>query len=66
MAFRLIANTCEGGPCPRIWIDEETGDVIVQGYLTDKAPKPPPSGEGFLRIPPADWHKLISQVASGS
>jgi hypothetical protein len=66
MAFRLIANTCEGGPCPRFWQDVVTGDVTVQGYVTNEAPEAAPPGEGFLRIPAADWRTLISQVTAGS
>lgn len=63
MAYRLLAGTCSDGPCPTLYIDDSTGDVLVQGYETTAAPpKAVPTGEGVLHIPAADWQKLLAQL----
>lgn len=61
MAYRLLAGTCSNGPCPTFYVDDETGDVKVQGYLTDSHVAIP-DGEGILHIPAKDWRKLQSQL----
>jgi hypothetical protein len=66
MGFRLLANNCPDGPCPRFWVDDATGDVTVQGYLTDQAPEPLPEGEGFVRIPAGEWTRLVAQLPGSS
>lgn len=64
MTYRLLAWTCNDGPCPTLYIDDATGDVLVQGYLTtDKAPAEVPAGEGLLKIDAAAWQKLVAQIA---
>jgi hypothetical protein len=32
MAYRFLADTCPDGPCPKVHVDDLTGDVIAQGY----------------------------------
>ncbi len=62
MAFRIIADSCPDGPCPRFIEDDDTGDVHVEGYLTDTQPEALPAGEGFLRIPMAAWLDMRAQL----
>lgn len=61
--YRLLANSCDGGPCPTLYVDDLTGDVLVQGYVTtDAPPTAVPAGEDVLLIPAAAWQKLLSQL----
>ena len=63
MAYRVLAGTCSDGPCPTFYVDDVTGDVLVQGYLTsERPPSAIPTGESVLQIPAADWRKLLSQL----
>lgn len=62
MAYRLLAGSCDSGPCPTFYVDDASGDVIVQGYLTGEAPVTPPTGEGFLHIPAAAWQRLMTDL----
>ena len=65
MAYRLLAGTCLDGPCPNFYVDDETGDVLVQGYLTTDRPPAPaevPDTEGLLRIDAVSWLKLLAQL----
>lgn len=62
MALTLIAGSgCDDGTCPTVYQDDTTGDVVVQGYLTDAAPALP-EGEGAVRIPAPVWKHLLSQL----
>lgn len=68
MAYSLLAGTCTDGPCPTLYIDDATGDVVVQGYrprwnLRRLIPGRVPLREGLLHIPAKDWEKLTSQLA---
>jgi hypothetical protein len=54
--FRVIGSTsCRGGNCPTVLLDDETGEVLVQGYepipqeLSEVGPVP--AGEAVVRIP---------------
>jgi hypothetical protein len=60
--YRLLAGSCSGGPCPTFYVDDETGDVIVQGYTTGERPGTADPNEGFLRIPAAAWETLLSRL----
>lgn len=60
MALRLIATTCTDGDCPKLYVDDSTGDVVLQGYLTSGAPTP--DGEALMRIPAGDWRTLLGQL----
>lgn len=61
-SYHVLADSCPDGPCSRFHLDEETDDVIVQAYLTDQKPVAPPEGEGFLRIPAAQWRILLAAL----
>ncbi len=58
MALRLLATTCQDGDCPKLYLDEETGDIVLQGYVTDV---PAPAGEGGVRMSRAEWDTLLAQ-----
>ncbi len=61
--YRLLAGTCNDGPCPNLWIDDTTGDVLVQGYVTsDRPPTDVPTGESVVRIDAAAWQKLLRKL----
>lgn len=63
MPYRLLASTCDNGPCPTLFIDDATGDVLVQGYAdSDAPPMPPPVGEAVVHIPAAAWQRLLAQL----
>lgn len=60
MALRHIGTDpgSEGGSCPTVWIDDITGEVVVQGWLPGpemlaqaKATGPIPPSEGVVRLP---------------
>lgn len=57
MAYELLAGSCDGGPCPTFHRDQVTGDVKVQGYVTE-SPVPLPSGEDVVHIPAEAWARL--------
>lgn len=57
--YRLLSESCSGGPCPTLYVDDETGDVAVQGY-TMISPAPVPLGEDMVRIPQDAWMRLLS------
>lgn len=59
MTYRLLAGSCDGGPCPTFRIDDLNGDVKVQGYVTD-SPVPLPVGEDVVYIPADAWRLLLS------
>jgi hypothetical protein len=60
--YRVLSNSCSGGPCPTLYVDDETGDVIVQGYTTGERPGAADPDEGFLRIPAAAWATLLTRL----
>jgi hypothetical protein len=55
MRLRKMAGCEDGQTCPAIWLEEETGDVVVQGYeVTDPAILAAlglPAGETAVRVP---------------
>jgi hypothetical protein len=61
MAFHLLAGSCDGGPCPTFRRDDVTGDVKVQGYITE-SPVPLPPGEDVVHIPAEAWARLLSRL----
>jgi hypothetical protein len=61
MAFRLLAGSCDGGPCPTFRRDDRTGDVEVQGYVTESS-VPLPPGEDVVLIPAEAWARLLSRL----
>ncbi len=63
MTYRLLASSCEDGPCGTFYVDDETGDMLVQGYdTTDRPPVAVPMGEGVVRIPADQWATLVSRL----
>ena len=61
--YRLLSGSCNTGPCGTFYVDDETGDVLVQGYLTTRRPpKDIPDGEDVLHIPADQWAKLIANL----
>jgi hypothetical protein len=61
MAYEPLAGSCDSGPCPAFHRDDVTGDVKVQGYITD-SPVPLPSGEDVVHIPAEAWARLLSRL----
>lgn len=62
MALTKIATSCDDGDCPTVYVDDLSGDVLVQGYVSTDQPKDLPVGEDLVRIPAADWKRLLSQL----
>ena len=61
--YRLLAGSCEDGPCPTFYVDDLSGDVLVQGYATtEQPPGGLPVGEDVVRIPAEAWAKLLSRT----
>ncbi|MEU2111487.1 hypothetical protein [Streptomyces sp. NPDC019507] len=60
MALRFIGidpNT-GGGNCPAVWVDEERGEIVLQGWKADEATtartrqdSPLPDSEAVIRLP---------------
>jgi hypothetical protein len=59
MRYRVLAGSCDGGPCPTLYVDDDTGDITVQGYVTD-APAGIPNGEDVVHIPAEAWRHLLA------
>jgi hypothetical protein len=61
-------NTGQGGS-PRIYRDEESGDIVVQGYLVedpaDLAQLKIPAGETVVRVPVDLFNHLPEEVKRG-
>lgn len=60
MALRFIAKDPESktGASPTVWVDEATGDVLLQGWTVDEAVQeecrktgPIPDSECLVRLP---------------
>src|SRR5687768_3351312 len=50
MTYRRVAGSCSNGPCPTIYVDDETGDALVQGFRTTDQPTGLPTGEDVVKI----------------
>lgn len=61
-------NTGQGGS-PRIYRDQDSGDIIVQGYLVtdpaDLAQLKIPAGESVVRVPADLFQHLPEEVKRG-
>jgi|SRR5690606_19367031 len=77
LAFRFIGkwNRSPDGDSPALWMDEETGDVILQGWKIDDQEEIAelletserseiPENETVIRFP-ADMVNLLREVADG-
>ncbi|MET9508333.1 hypothetical protein ABZX62_07610 [Streptomyces flavidovirens] len=60
MALRFIAKdpNTNGENCPTVWVDEERGEFVIQGWKADEATQaecltvgPIPDTETVLRLP---------------
>lgn len=60
MALRFIAKDPEtnGDNCPTVWVDEEAGELVIQGWKPDAAMTaqclqagPIPESEAVVRLP---------------
>ncbi len=53
MAFHIVAESCDNGPCPQIAVDPVRAVGRVRGYRAQPAPElsPPPEGEIDVEIP---------------
>ncbi|MFD3679860.1 hypothetical protein [Streptomyces sp. NPDC058613] len=60
MALRFIGidPDSDTGQCPTVWVDEDTADVVIQGWKADQVlldrcleTGPVPDTEGVVRIP---------------
>lgn len=61
--YRVLASSCDDGPCPTFHVDDVSGDVLVQGYLTSDRPGVDiPAGESVVRIDAAAWRTLTEQL----
>ncbi len=61
MTYRHLARSCDTGPCPNFYVDDETWDVDVQGYrMTPRVPVPP--GEDIVHIPADAWARLLADL----
>lgn len=63
MTYRLLSGSCNDGPCPTFYIDDLSGDVLVQGYITTaQPPEKLPAGEDVVHIPAAAWQRLLANL----
>lgn len=61
MAWRRAAETCRNGPCPTIYVDDETKAVRVQGTRVDSHVDMP-HFESMLEFTPETWADLMRQM----
>lgn len=59
--YRLLAPSCDDGPCPTFYVEPSTRDVKVQGYRTTP-PGPIPDGEDVVLIDAEAWTLLLSRL----
>lgn len=62
--FTVVVDlACENRSCPFRAVETETGDVIVQGAVTDLAAGLPTAGpgEGRLRFTAEQWAALVGK-----
>lgn len=62
MAIERLAGSCDSGPCPTLYIDTNTADVTVQGYVTTLPQGRIPTGEDVVQIPAEAWTLLLSRL----
>lgn len=70
MSLRFIGRdpNCNGSNCPAVWLDDETGDLVLQGWeVTDAAELsvlgPVGPNEKIVRLP-AGMRSLIQEACS--
>ena len=67
MRLDLLA-TCNAGDCPAVYADDDSADLVVQGYpLNDSvAGVTVPSGESLVRIPRSVFIEAAARLTGGS
>jgi hypothetical protein len=62
--LRKIAGNCSDGvTCPAVWVDDEEGTVIVQGYQDTSADlASAPDGETRVRLPRAMLLEAVREL----
>lgn len=61
MTYRHLARSCDTGPCPTFYVDDETWAVDVQGYrMTPRMEIP--AKEDVVHIPAEAWAKLLADL----
>ena len=74
MALRHIGTDpgTDGNHCPTVWVDETTGEIVMQGWLPGpemlaqaRATGPIPPTEGVVRLP-ARMAALIRQACDAA
>lgn len=77
MTLRFIAKdpNTNGNQCPTVWVDEESGELVIQGWKAGEsltaqclAAGPIPETEAVVRIPArmVDALRRACDVADGS
>ncbi|MEV4896012.1 hypothetical protein AB0K48_42275 [Nonomuraea sp. NPDC055795] len=76
MALRFVGIDPDtpGGNCPSVWVDEEDGSIVLQGWeVTDPAEReqvaarsPILDHERIIRIPARMRHILLEAVSDGA
>lgn len=62
--YRLLSESCSGGPCPTLRQHHRTGAVEVQGYRTT-ASTTIPEEEAVVLIPGDAWARLLMNLPLG-
>lgn len=52
-SLRPVANLCTAGSCPTVYVDGDSGTLVVQGFDVSETPAgiEVPAGERLVRIP---------------
>lgn len=62
-----IVGRCRDDNCSRLIVDDESGQVYVQGVVVDRAGTVAPGpGEGLVRISRGEFEELIELYARDS
>ena len=61
MVLRRLAGSCDSGPCPTLYLDDDRS-VTVQGEVTTLPGVRIPLGEDVVRIPADAWARLLADL----
>lgn len=62
--YLVLGESCADGPCPTLYVDDQDGTVLAQGYTMNPPFRIPP-GEDVVRIPADAWDRLLSDLPVG-